>query len=455
MGKLAHGGTARTGTPTGSRRPIEVAVVVGLLAALGVAGGTADAQEARQAAQPPQKIVWNLGHPPERLRFPANRQAEFTVSAGESGATGLCLAQSTLQDADTLLQLNASQLQLCADDGTCDKPIDIPANNTRRVTLKISPAFRKPGVFSGEVSFRVAGTPEMQSFKWTVYSRRCYAMAAGAVAIAAGLLLYFVINVMLRRRIAVDEALFPVYQLRDTVTALRRKVANASTLTSVALDPLTNELKTVNEQLAPKALARLLPPLLYLPTSSATDWQEKFKAHIAPLADHAGALVTLVNSGVQHAISYWVTNPTEVRKALRDIANLASSVRSADAAQAQLAPILLALQTAVSPPHPALGPLLQAAPAASLARWLTFPPDTQTLKVRLLRNTLWLWCLVALIALVSGFYSLVLENFAFGSCTDYMKCFFWGLGFSVAGSQLEQLTQPSVASSFGINIPKA
>jgi hypothetical protein len=46
-------------------------------------------------------------------------------------------------------------------------------------------------------------------------------------------------------------------------------------------------------------------------------------------------------------------------------------------------------------------------------------------------------------------------NFGFGSATDYIKCSFWGLGFSVAGTQLDQLTQTSVAGNFGVTIPKA
>ena len=47
------------------------------------------------------------------------------------------------------------------------------------------------------------------------------------------------------------------------------------------------------------------------------------------------------------------------------------------------------------------------------------------------------------------------ENFGFGSWSDYIKCFFWGLGFSVAGTQLDQLTQTAVTGNFGITIPKA
>ncbi|MGA7219355.1 MAG: hypothetical protein WBX38_13620 [Candidatus Sulfotelmatobacter sp.] len=71
------------------------------------------------------------------------------------------------------------------------------------------------------------------------------------------------------------------------------------------------------------------------------------------------------------------------------------------------------------------------------------------------RNTLWVWWIVALIALASRFHSVILQNFGFGALADYIKCFFWELGFSVAGTQLDQLTQVTVTGNFGIIIPKA
>lgn len=60
-----------------------------------------------------------------------------------------------------------------------------------------------------------------------------------------------------------------------------------------------------------------------------------------------------------------------------------------------------------------------------------------------------------LIAFLAGMYVLVLSNLGFGTFADVIKCFFWGLGFSVAGGQLEQLTQSTVTGSFGISVPKA
>jgi hypothetical protein len=121
--------------------------------------------------------------------------------------------------------------------------------------------------------------------------------------------------------------------------------------------------------------------------------------------------VVLVNSGVQAAIAYWTTFPAPVATALAQIDLLAPNVKDAATAQAQLAPLLQTLYAAVNPRRAeAFAPMSEAVPSYLVARFFTLPPDTHTLQLRLFRNTLWVWWLVALIALASGFYSVVLDR---------------------------------------------
>jgi hypothetical protein len=403
-----------------------------------------------------RNIVWSLGRPPERFRFPANSVIPFSVTAGDRGVCHLQLTQSTLQDFTTLFQLDASQLHLCLDKDHCDTEIDVPPNSTRRLEIRIDPKFRTAGIFSGEIAFAIKGKPETQSFKLTVFSRTPRAVVFGALVIALGLGLYFLVNVFLRRRIAIDEALLPAYQLGDTIETLKRRVGEATKLTQIPLDALTDALSQLEKQLAPEILAAQLPSITVLPSSSGTAWMDGFKAYLTPLSDKTAALVVLVNSGVQTAVAYWTTFPGPVATALSQINLLAPNVSNAATAQAQLAPILQTFYTAVNPPHAAmLAPMFAATPPNLVARFFMVPPDTHTLQVRLYRNTLWVWWMVALIALASGFYSVVLANLGFGTSTDYIKCFFWGLGFSIAGTQLDQLAQTTVTGNFGITIPKA
>ena len=369
-------------------------------------------------AQGPQNTTWSLGHPPERLRFPAQSAVQFTVSAGDKELKDLKLAQSTLQDVATFLQIDASQLQLCDENGKCDAEIDIPASTTRPLFLKISSNFDAPGIFTGDIAFRIAGKPETQSFKLTVYSRTTCSMIFGALVIAVGLGLYFLVNVLLRRRIATDDAALPAYQLRDTLTVLKKRVDDAIALSHIPLPALTDNLNQLEDQLAPEVLVKHLPSATILPWSSATPWQDNFKTYLTPISDRTAGLVVLINSGIQAAIAYWATFPDPVKVALGKIDALAPAVTNAATAQASLSPILQSLYAAVNPPHAAtLAPVLAAAPADMVARLFTLPPDTHTLQVRLARNTLWVWWFVAVIALASGFYSVVLQNFGFGTGT--------------------------------------
>jgi hypothetical protein len=403
-----------------------------------------------------QNIVWSVGRTStDRLRFPVNLSVDFLVISGDKELKDVQLAGSTLQDATSFLSLDLSHLKVCAG-GNCTGKFDVPANTAQPVRLEICNDFKTPGIFAGEISLRVAGKPEPQSFKLTVYSRSRRNMALGAATIGVGLALYFLVNVFLRRRVATDDALVPAYQLRDSLAILKKRVEDAAAKTQAPLSGLTGALTDLDTQLSPKSLESHLPAVIVLPWSSATSWQDTLKAYLTPIAEKTAAIVVLVNSGVQYAVGYWEKFPTQVTAALEKMDGLVLTATNSATAQTQLGPIVQALVGVVNPSKmDALAPMLDRSPSQVITRFFTLPPDTHTLQVRLVRNTLWVWWLVALIALVGGFYSVVLLNLGFGSSTDYIKCFFWGLGFSVAGTQMDQLTQTAVMANSGITIPKA
>ena len=158
------------------------------------------------------------------------------------------------------------------------------------------------------------------------------------------------VNILLRRRVAIDEALLPACQLRDAIESLQRKASEAAKLTQIPLSALTDALKQLENKLAPQILGDHLPSITVLPSSSGTTWMDGFKAYLIPLADKTSALVVLVDSGVQTAIAHWTTFPVPAATALNQINLLAPSVNNAATAQAQLAPILQTLYAAVNPP---------------------------------------------------------------------------------------------------------
>jgi len=423
-------------------------------------GGPQQPQQPQQR-QPPQQpkvsAVWSISGPPERLRIPDNSETQFTVSANEKPISDLGLIQSTLQDTASLVQLGTDAISLCAE-GTnkkCESPINVAANSIRRVTLKIDPTFKSPGIFTGELRFSVAEQPEIKSFKLTVYSRPSTDVRWGAFGILSGLLTYFFIHVWLRVRLARDEALLPVYELRDTLDALKAKIEPVSSQTGYVFGGLDQALTAVGTQLSNSQIRTYLPPVFPKPGTPSDDWASSFKAYLNPLRDRVAGFVVLTNSGVLRVAPYWSTNQAAARTAFAAIDGLAGTVNNAETAQAKLAPLIQPLLNAINQPAAqALAPFLAAAPVG-LTRFFTDTPNELLLRVDLYRNTLWLWVAWTLVAFLAGMYVLVLSNLGFGTFADIIKCYFWGLGFSVAGGQLEQLTQSSVTGSFGINVPKA
>lgn len=402
-------------------------------------------------------VVWSIGAPPPQVRYPKQWYVYFTVTAGDKDIKGLELKSSTLQDQSSELQHDPLHVKLCEEipgkDDNCGS-VDVAANTTKRVKLWIHD-FYTPGNFTGNITLGPGYPSDTQFFQLTVHSRRPWPMAWGGGTIAVGLLLYFVVNVFLRRRIALESALLPAYQLRDTLSALHAKVDAAAHLTGVPMPQTLLALTTLLDDLSPKEISRKVPSVFQLsnPFGSSSTLQNDLARYLTQRSDKAAALAVLVNSGIETAVGFWPGHAPAVTSALTQIDPLATVAANANAAQTSLAPILSQLLGAVNPPLVAAMPGPN--PGALAARMFALPTDTQTLEVRLSRDSLWVWVIVAVIALFGGFYAVVFQNYGFGVGSDYFKCLFWGLGFSAAGSQLDQLTQNSVVSNFGITIPKA
>ena len=410
----------------------------------------------QQPQQPKTSLTWSISSPPERLRIPANKGTQFTVSAGEKAVKGLKLVQSTLQDTSSLVELDTSQMSLCADDAAkkCESTIDIDANSIRPITLNIDPSFECPGVFTGEVRFSVKDQSETKSFKLTVYSRPLPRVALGGLAIVVGLLIYFITHIWLRVRLARDQALVPVYELRETLVTLREKIATVASQTGYVFGGFAQAFSSLESQLSDAQIRAYLPPALPTPGSPTDDWVSGFKSYLSPLRDKVAGLVVLTNSGALQAALYWSANQAATKTALQAIDGLTGTVANADGAQVKVAPIIQTLVSAINQPAAqALAPFLAASPVG-LTRFFAEPPDEQSVRVDLYRSTIWLWGLWIVIAFLGGVYVVILSNLGFGTYTDIIKCFFWGLGLSVAGGQLEQMTLSTVTSSFGVSVPK-
>lgn len=329
---------------------------------------------------PPQpskaSATWSISGPSERLRIPDNGETQFTVSANDKPINGLNLVQSTLQDTSSLVQLGTNEIDLCAEDANkqCESTINVSANSIRQLKLKIKPDFQTPGVFTGELRFSVADQSETKSFKLTVYSRPSVGSAWGTVAIVLGLLTYFLTHIWLRLRLARDEALLPVYELRATINTLREKIEPVSSQTGYIFGGLDQALSTVETVLSSNQIKNYLPVALPKPGTPSDDWVSGFKAYLNPIRDHIAGLVVLTNSGVLQVAPYWSTNQAATKTAFTAIDGLAGLVNDANTAQVKLTPIIQTLFNTINQPAAqALAPFLAAAPAG-LTRFFTAPP---------------------------------------------------------------------------------
>jgi hypothetical protein len=424
------------------------------------------------------RVTWSVSQPAEKIRHPEDSWVRFIVPtarkaapAGSPETQPLYLAQSSLQDSSTTYQIDIADMCLCLETETgcrskpespteekssaCKDSVALPVNGPSGVLLKVRHTFNSHGTFAGSVFFRLGEQSELQSFKLTVYSSSVGLKIAGALCILAGLLLYFGINVLLRRQATIDEALLPAYQLRDSVEVLLQRTRQYENDAKIPLPQLKNELRLLHTSLAPDALKNALPSLVVFPGNTTAGWLDDFKKLITSLSNKATALGVLVDSGVRVAFQVGSSDPTALGQALSDIDNLAPGISRIDDTQLKLSKILQSLENAIrtgpaGAMHPAMAAALQ-----STQQGLTLPPTTKDLQIRITRQATMVWILVVVISGAVGFYTLVLQNFGFGTAADLFKCFFWGLGFSVAGTQLQQLSQSSVTGAFGINIPKA
>jgi hypothetical protein len=424
-------------------------LAIGLLAGLTSASASTAADAAASSA-PDTSVRWSLGHPLERLRVPMDRELEFTVRAEDKPVRGLSIVQSTLQDASTLRMLPAGRLEVRSAAGSSDHSLDVPAHSTRRFRLVISPDFDGAGVFVGDVSFAIAGQPESQSFRLTVFSRPPWAWLIALGFMLAGLLAYFWINVIWRRRSAVKQALLPAYRLHDQMVVLQTILARAAEKAGIPLPQLTQEIQRLANDTAPDSLKRFVPPA-FSPFTNLDDDLKELKSAWSGWATRAAVVSLLVRRGIEAALLFLETRPGPARAALKKIDGLVTS-ETVDSAGAQLATILNDLQRDPPVGAGAAAPM-SVHPTVAMAALLTLPPDTATLELQITRESWAVWVTVAAVALATGYTILVQPNYGFGTEADYLKCFFWGLGSSVAGTQLEQVSH-MLASNFGISIAR-
>jgi hypothetical protein len=146
---------------------------------------------------------------------------------------------------------------------------------------------------------------------------------------------------------------------------------------------------------------------------------------------------------IQTTGDLWSTDPlrqkfvSKALRALNDLERPGTKPANQQDAELKVKPIIDDLAKDI--PSEALGPRVQLA-------------SVHELQIRNERLNVVAWGLWFAISVSLGIYLLIAMQPGFGTSSDLWKCFFWGLGISVAGQQFNPST---VTGALNITLPKA
>lgn len=403
-----------------------------------------------------QNGAWSVQGPTSgRWVLKTGQEFDFTVTAGDQPLRNLALTGSTLQNTETGVRLGVGRLQLCRVDGSsgardsaqkCVAAGEIKAKQSATFALRLDPKAVPAGIYTGSASFAASGGEGLKSLELRVEHTSGGRWLLGALAIALGVVLAWLLTVFLRQWSARGTATFPAARLRDTLKELRTQVDSASEITGVKFSGLPRQLEDRDQALEYTALeANGLPPLIPNPFAAATDGVAAYQKYIDTQALKVTALAVIVRVGVGEALAAWAETEekTPIVKALKSLDVAAATHQDPATAETHVRLILDTMHSEISKK------LLDDAPS----RENRTTPSTHDVQVQLQHISLAAWGLSFVVTVLAGLVVLVVTNYGFGTVMDYMKCVFWGLGLPIAGQQLQQLTPGDVRTSLRVTLP--
>jgi hypothetical protein len=390
------------------------------------------------------------------------RETDFTVNVKGRPLRGLAVCQSTLADPNTGNHLGEENLgmYLAGSDVNANPQLGNPyltlTAASTKVQLKVLPAFKDNGVFTGSIGLCSASKAAVATLKLTVNSTSWLAKVDGAALIVTGIGLYVLVTVVLRQRSRQLSALLPAARLIEANNALRstaeRVAHRAKVMLPVLLgDPRTvHSLRWLNAQLAVARLkkAGYLPPLLtnpFQPPDAGTDYQQYLQGISAQEVNYA----IIVQDGLTRVMSLWEQlNEDSAREALVKLDQLALE---ADSTSDPMRPKVDALVNAIAPRHKEFAAMLTDT-LNRVRAGVGSQPSVHEIMVQLDTVSGIGWIIWAFLNFLFGCSVLILSNHGFGTWQDLLKCFLWGLGIQATGQGLQALAPSSTATTFSLQI---
>jgi hypothetical protein len=429
-----------------------------LTVVLATAGVLAKRGPAAAAALPPDSTAssaWTVQGPTGgRWVLRWGNELEITVAAGDQPLRNVRLAGSTLQSVETGAPLRVGRLQLCRVDppqtpprraAVCTPPPEIAAGNQAVFALRLEPKSVPAGIYTGAVLLAADGGTGVKTVELRVEKTTVGEWGLGGIAIAAGVLLGWLLTVFLRQLNARATAKLPASLILDGVEELRTQVKAASQLTEVPFPTLATQFKAREEALKLSVLEGkgFIPPAVPNPFAASPDNTAAYQQYLTEQGTRVRALEVIVRLGIGYAVARWPDAPNRqpIKKALARLDAAASTHTEPAAAEAAVRQILADMRNELGDP-PGMLKQEEAGGAAM--------PPVREVQLQIQRVSLLGWGLTTLVTILAGLVVLVVTNYGFGTLLDYIKCVFWGLGLPIAGQQLQQLTPSSIYTIFRV-----
>ncbi len=426
-----------------------------------ISGQTTSFAQLTLQARPVADFTVVLKPPVASWSVDKNPHTSMTIDTALGELHAVQLSHSTLINPDTNEQMGADAFAL-SPDPVCavdwKKPAAIPVKGTpATVYLCFNPSLERVGKYLGQLWLTSEEKHDFASFQLTVFATSFGRQLFGAGLILLGIVLFFVVTVLIRRRSNRLAAMLPAARLLDVCGVLQTRLAKIASDTAVDWPVqkdanISGTLAYVSAQLQTANLDRqgYLPTVIGNPASVQT-LDPQYQSLLQRLAAQLDALTLFINEGLGLCADRWpavVAAHVEPagKTAMTSIEGLFPYSGPSDGLRRQLASIVVGLDNAIAT---AVGSATRSGGAAAPSQLTLDQINVQLHEAGWLLFGVW-----GFLTLLVGVAALILGHDGFGTGPDLLRCFLWGLGLQAAGSSLQQLGPTAITNAFSLQISR-
>lgn len=367
--------------------------------------------------------------------------ASIDVVTGDSPATGLIVAASTIAEKDAGQALDASRFQLslapCVPEGE-SKPVILARNSRTRVNLCL-PSVSAHGEFSGNIFLSAPEYPAGAAAPVKLFSTSRAAKLGGFGLLCFGVAAAWLSKTYFANRISRDQALLGVALLRQRAGTLLDCISKlhadfpmeSADLFSYLEDLLENKLQTKFAEAQLFISPELPLPFQFSPRTA------QFTTLLNQTDTTLNAINAIVDNGCRPIREMLppahTANKAHFQTAVLELNKIFTDGADANTARQRARAAVTALIAAIGEP-------IVSAAAAQAA-----PPSVNVLMLELRRISQINWTILLVLTVLAGWAALIARNPGFGKPTDLLFCLFWGFGLPIT---INSLLPNSVLNSF-------